>query len=84
VFVVLDGGVGAREEEGVVVAVFPAHNVWRLSICTPHFYYLAVAIRLSDPVAVDHNAISNVRTHDVSLSTRLSLGVIVVPVRRSH
>jgi hypothetical protein len=84
VFVVLHGGIGAREEEGVVFAVFPTHNVRRFSICTLHFYDLAVAIRLSDPVAVDHNAISYARTHDVHLSTRLSLGVIVVPVRGPH
>jgi hypothetical protein len=84
VLVVLDGGIGAREEEGVVIAVFPAHDVRWFSIWAPHFYHLAVAIRLSDPVAVDHNAISYARTHDVHLSARLSLGVIVVPVRGPH
>jgi hypothetical protein len=84
VFVVLDGGVGSREEEGVVVAVFPAHNVRRFSVCTTHFYYLAVAIRLSDPVTVDNNAISYARKHDGSLSTRQSLGPIVVLVRCPH
>jgi hypothetical protein len=84
VFVVLDGGVGAREEEGVVITVLPAHNVWRFSIWTPDFYYLAVAIRLSDPVAVDHKAISYARMHNLSLSTHLSPGVIVVPVRCPH
>ena len=83
-FVVLDGGVGAREEEGVVITVLPAHNVWRFSIWTPDFYYLAVAIRLSDPVTVDNNAISYARKHDGSLSTRQSLGPIVVLVRCPH
>src|ERR1039458_8264982 len=59
----LNAGVGAREKEGVVVAVCPAHHIRRTTVGAAHRDHLAVAVRFTDAVTVDHDAISCLGLH---------------------
>src|ERR1039457_6120831 len=54
----LDAGVRAGEEEGVMPAVRPAHQIRRPTIGPMHFDHLAVAVRVTNAVALDHDAIT--------------------------
>ena len=57
----LHAGVGTREKEGVVVAVCPAHHI--PTIGTAHLDHLAVAVRITDVVTLDHDAITYLGLH---------------------
>jgi hypothetical protein len=64
---VLHGCVGAGEEHRLVTALTPANDVRRTAVGAHHFEHLAIAVRLSDPVAPNHNAITHARAHGALL-----------------
>src|SRR5437763_9516541 len=63
VLVVLHRGVWTREEQCLVVSVFPLHHVWRSALFAAHRDDLAIARRLADVVTLDDNAISDCCVH---------------------
>ena len=64
---VLYGGVGAREEQRLMPAMTPPDKVRRTAVDAPHFEHFTITIRFSDTMPLDHDVITNGRSHGVLL-----------------
>src|SRR4051812_37833424 len=64
VLVVRHDGIRAREEESFVLAVLPAHDIRRSAVVASHLKDHAVAIVLSQVMALDDDLVALVRLHD--------------------
>jgi hypothetical protein len=75
---VLHERVGAREEQRFVTVVLPTHAVRRAIVGSLGLEDLAIPVRLTESVALDHDAISDPCSHGALLRWFTS---IVVPHR---
>jgi hypothetical protein len=64
VFEMLDGGIWARKEDGLMAVLLPPNGVGRLAVDATHFKYLTVALMFTETVWVDDDSISNACSHD--------------------
>jgi hypothetical protein len=69
VVVVLDHGVRAREEQSLLTAVLPPHEVRGCAVDAPDVQYLTIAVRFTDPMTPNHDPITLVGLHGFLLST---------------
>jgi hypothetical protein len=60
---VLYDGVTAREQQGLMTSVSPAHQVGRRSVRAADLEYLCVVIGLADAVPLDHDSVADDCTH---------------------
>jgi hypothetical protein len=64
----LDAGIGPWEEEGLVAAVTPSHDIRRLSVWTTDLEDLAITFGLANAVCMDDDPVSDTRLHGGLLS----------------
>jgi hypothetical protein len=62
-FEVLDEGVSAWEQQGLVTGVAPTHQIGRRTVRPADLEYLGVVIGLADVVSLDHDSIANDCAH---------------------
>jgi hypothetical protein len=64
---VLEAGVGAREEQGLVARVTPADEIGGPAVRAVHLEDLAITNGLPHPMALDDDPISNSGLHGILL-----------------
>ena len=67
----LDAGIGPWEEEGLVTAVTPSHDIWWLSVWTADLEDLAITFGLAHAMCMDDDPVSDARLHGGLLSVVL-------------
>jgi hypothetical protein len=60
---VLNEGVGAGEQQGLMTGVTPTNQIGRRSVCPANFEYFGIVIGLADVVPLDHDSVANGCTH---------------------
>ena len=60
---VLHAGIGAGEEQSLVVRILPTHHVRRSSFFATHFENFTIPIRLTDAVAPNNDSITDCCYH---------------------
>jgi hypothetical protein len=60
---VLNEGVSAGEQQGLMTGVIPPNQIGRRSVCPANFEYFSVVIGLADVVSLDHDSVANGCTH---------------------
>jgi hypothetical protein len=59
----LDGGIGPRDKYRFVATVTPSHEVRRETVQPVYCEHFAVAVGLTEMVALDHDAITDADAH---------------------
>ena len=71
-FEVLHAGIGAGEEQGLVVRILPTDHVRGSSLCATHFENLTIPIRLTDVMTPDDDSITDCCYHFLTPSSEPS------------